>query len=62
MVNGRYDFTFSPERSQNRLFERLGTPAVDKRHVILDTPHDVTQQKGALSKEVLGGSTNISAK
>lgn len=54
MVNGRYDYTFPPETSQDPLFRMLGTPAADKRHVVLDTPHDVSQQRGALVREVLG--------
>jgi eukaryotic-like serine/threonine-protein kinase len=53
MVNGKYDFSFSPTRSQDPLFRLLGTPPADKRHVLLDTPHDVSEQKGILSKEVL---------
>jgi len=54
MVNGRYDFTFSVERAQNPLFHMLGTPEADKRHVIFDTPHDISQNKEGLSREVLG--------
>ncbi len=54
MVNGKYDFTFSPTRSQEPLMRMLGTPEADKRKVVLDTPHDVSQQEEALSKEVLG--------
>ena len=53
MVNGRYDFSFSLEKSQNPLFAMLGTTADDKRHVVLDTPHDVTQQRPQLVKVVL---------
>ena len=53
MVNGRYDFTFSIERSQDPLFRILGTPPADKRHVIFETGHDVSQQHDALAKEVL---------
>jgi len=53
MVNGRYDFTFSPDRSQEPLFRMLGTPEADKRHVVFDTPHDISQNKAGLSKEVL---------
>ncbi len=53
MVNGKYDFSFSPERSQEPLFRLLGTPPADKRHVVLDTPHDVSEQKDILSTEVL---------
>jgi formylglycine-generating enzyme required for sulfatase activity/dienelactone hydrolase len=53
MVNGRYDFTFPLETSQDPFFAMLGTPATDKRHVVLDTPHDVTEQRSQLSKTVL---------
>jgi eukaryotic-like serine/threonine-protein kinase len=53
MVNGKYDSTFSPLRSQEPLLRMLGTPEADKRRVVLDTPHDVSQQKEALSREVL---------
>jgi predicted esterase/predicted Ser/Thr protein kinase len=53
MVNGRYDFTFSVDRSQLPLFRMLGTPEADKRHVVFDTPHDISQNKAGLSKEVL---------
>ncbi|HUP02924.1 MAG TPA: protein kinase [Bryobacteraceae bacterium] len=53
MVNGKYDFSFSPDRAQEPLFRMLGTPPAAKRRVVLDTPHDVSQQKEALSKEVL---------
>ena len=54
MVNGRYDFTFSLERAQKPLFRMLGTPEADKRHVVLEAPHDVTEQRPQLVKEVLG--------
>ena len=53
MVNGKYDFTFSPQRSQEPFFRMLGTPEADKRRVVLDTPHDISQQKEELSREVL---------
>jgi dienelactone hydrolase len=53
MVNGRYDYSFSLDRSQNPLFAMLGTPAGAKRHLVLDTPHDVTEQRPQLVKAVL---------
>jgi dienelactone hydrolase len=53
MVNGMYDFTFPPARSQEPLMRMLGSPQADKRRVMLNTPHDVSQEKEALSKEVL---------
>jgi serine/threonine protein kinase/dienelactone hydrolase len=54
MVNGRYDYDFSVDRSQDPLFRMLGTPLADKRHVLLETPHDVTNDKPHLIREVLG--------
>jgi dipeptidyl aminopeptidase/acylaminoacyl peptidase len=53
MVNGKYDFTFPPDLAQKPMFHMLGTPEADKRYVEFDTPHDVSQQKEALSTEVL---------
>jgi serine/threonine protein kinase/dienelactone hydrolase len=53
MVNGRYDYTFPLEKAQNPLFQMLGTPAAQKSHVVLDTPHDVTEQRPQLVKAVL---------
>jgi eukaryotic-like serine/threonine-protein kinase len=53
MVNGRYDFTFSPDRAQDPLFRMLGTPEADKRHILFDTPHDISQRRADLSREVL---------
>lgn len=53
MVNGRYDYTFPLETSQDPLFRMLGTPATEKTHIVLDTPHDVTQQRATLIREVL---------
>ena len=53
MVNGRYDFTFSVEKAQQPLFRMLGTPEADKKHVILDTPHDVTERRTELVQTVL---------
>lgn len=53
MVNGRYDFTFSPERAQIPFFNMLGTPPADKKRVVFDTPHDISQEKSRLSREVL---------
>lgn len=54
MVNGRYDYTFPVQTSQEPLFRMLGTPAAEKRHVILETPHDVTEDRPVLVREVLG--------
>lgn len=54
MVNGRYDYVFSVNLSQNPMFAMLGTPPKDKQHIILETSHDVTEQRPQLVKAVLG--------
>jgi tRNA A-37 threonylcarbamoyl transferase component Bud32/dienelactone hydrolase len=53
MVNGRYDYTFPLIKAQDPLFAMLGTATADKSHVVLDTPHDVTEQRPQLVKAVL---------
>ena len=53
MVNGREDYVFTLETSQDPLFAMLGAPAADKEHVVLDTAHDVTEQRPELVKAVL---------
>jgi serine/threonine protein kinase len=53
MVNGRYDYVFSVNLAQDPLFNMLGTPPKDKQHILLDTPHDVTEQRPQLIKSVL---------
>ena len=53
MVNGRYDYVFNVEKAQNPLFNMLGTPAADKKHVLLDTAHDVTDRRPQLVHAVL---------
>jgi hypothetical protein len=44
MVNGRYDYFFPVESTQNTMFRFLGTAEKDKRHAVLDgghiPPHD----------------------
>lgn len=52
MVNGRYDFTF-PKTAQDPLFKMIGTSATEKRHVVMESPHDVTVQREELVKETL---------
>ncbi len=54
MVNGRFDFVFPLGKAQDPFFRMLGTPAANKRHVVLETPHDVTADRPALVREVLG--------
>ncbi len=40
MLNGRYDASFPVETSQRALFQFLGTPAKDKRHLIYEGGHE----------------------
>ncbi len=42
MINGRYDTIFPPQTSQLPLFHALGTPEKDKRHILLETDHDLS--------------------
>jgi formylglycine-generating enzyme required for sulfatase activity/dienelactone hydrolase len=51
MVNGRYDFFFPVEDTQVPMFERLGTPVKDKRHVVLEAGH--VPPNDVLTQEVL---------
>ncbi|MGB6974651.1 MAG: protein kinase [Terracidiphilus sp.] len=53
MVNGRYDYTFPLKTAQDPMFKMLATPPLEKKHVVLDTPHDVDAQRPALVKTVL---------
>jgi eukaryotic-like serine/threonine-protein kinase len=39
MINGRYDFVFPLETCQAPLFQALGSPPQDKKHVLFDTGH-----------------------
>ena len=51
MLNGRYDNLLPVETMQNPMFELLGTPAADKRHLLYDTGHFVPRNE--LIKETL---------
>lgn len=51
MINGRYDFFFPVESSQDPMFRLLGTPAADKRHVVVEGSHEVP--RAVLIREVL---------
>lgn len=53
MVNGKDDYVFSVEKSQDPLFRMLGTPNAEKQHILLDTSHDVTDEHTRLVKAVL---------
>jgi formylglycine-generating enzyme required for sulfatase activity/predicted esterase len=51
MVNGRYDYYFPLETSQEPLLRLLGAPPRDKRHVVLDCGH--APPDAAVAREVL---------
>jgi eukaryotic-like serine/threonine-protein kinase len=51
MVNGRYDYFFPVESSQDPMFRFLGTPAKDKRHTVFESGH--VPPNDLLIKEVL---------
>jgi cephalosporin-C deacetylase-like acetyl esterase len=51
MVNGRYDFFFPKENTQDPMFRVLGTPEKDKRHVVFESGH--VPPADMLIKEVL---------
>ena len=53
MVNGKYDYTFPPDQAQIPMFQMIGTAPADKFRKVLETPHDVTELKPELSREVL---------
>ncbi len=48
MLNGRYDDDFPLESSQRPLFQFLGTPAKDKKHVIYEGGHGVFPRPDAV--------------
>jgi serine/threonine protein kinase/cephalosporin-C deacetylase-like acetyl esterase len=41
MLNGRFDFIWPPNISQEPMFRLLGTPSEDKRRVVYDSGHDI---------------------
>lgn len=53
MLNGRDDFVFPVETSQNPLFRALGTPEKDKKHVLYDGGHVDLMSRLDLVKDAL---------
>jgi serine/threonine protein kinase/cephalosporin-C deacetylase-like acetyl esterase len=51
MLNGRFDFFFPVDTSQEPMFETLGTPKAQKRHLLYDTGHGIPRVE--LIKETL---------
>jgi len=51
MLNGRFDFYFPTDSSQEPMFRLLGTPPEHKRRVLYDTGHDIPRNE--MIKETL---------
>jgi hypothetical protein len=52
MLNGRFDFFYPTETSQEPMFRGFGTPAEHKRRVVYDTSHTIPRNE--LIKEFVG--------
>lgn len=53
MLGGRHDYIFPLETAQKPMFDRLGTPADQKRHVVFDSGHNNFPRSETI-REVLG--------
>jgi hypothetical protein len=55
MLNGDQDFIFPLQTSQRPLFEELGTPSADKKHVLYPGGHEIfVTQRSQIVQEVVG--------
>ncbi len=55
MVNGDQDFIFPLHTLQRPLFDGLGTPAADKRHVLYPGGHEIiTTKRSQIIQEIVG--------
>jgi dienelactone hydrolase len=55
MLNGDQDFIFPVQTSQLPLFQTLGTPAADKRHVLYPGGHEIfATQRSQIIQEIVG--------
>jgi formylglycine-generating enzyme required for sulfatase activity/cephalosporin-C deacetylase-like acetyl esterase len=53
MINGKYDLVF-PQPLQKAIFDFLGTPADQKKHVLLEMGHGLsTEMRSQVTKEIL---------
>ncbi len=50
MISGKFDWIFM---GKDALLRMLGTPAAEKKVVIFDTSHDVSEQRADLVREVV---------
>ena len=54
MLNGDQDFIFPLPTSRQPLFQALGTPAADKRHVLYPGDHEIfATQRSQVIQEVV---------
>jgi dienelactone hydrolase len=53
MLNGRYDYSYPLDTSQQPFLRWLGTPEKDKRHILTDSAHDVFVQRAQVVREAL---------
>jgi dipeptidyl aminopeptidase/acylaminoacyl peptidase len=51
MLNGRYDYFFPTDSSQEPLFDLLGTPAEHKRRIVYEASHNIPRHE--MIKEVV---------
>ena len=55
MMNGDQDYIFPLQTSQRPLFEGLGTPGADKKHVLYPGGHEIfVTQRSQIVQEVVG--------
>ena len=55
MLNGDQDFIFPLQTSQRPLFQALGTPSADKKHVLYPGGHEIfVTQRSQIVQEVVG--------
>ena len=55
MLNGDQDFIFPLQTSQRPLFEALGTPSADKKHVLYPGGHEIfVTRRSQIVQEVVG--------
>jgi dienelactone hydrolase len=55
MLNGDQDFIFPLQTSQRPLFQALGTPSADKKHVLYPRGHEIfATQRSQIVQEVVG--------
>ena len=53
MLGGSHDYIFPLETAQKPMFERLGSPDKDKRHVVFDAGH-AGFPRSEMIREILG--------